>query len=321
MSTGHFPDPKDRDRGASTTAIETRETVSEKPDRPSMLQMSVSALTAVSATALLSFVGVWGTVFGMGLLSVLTVLGNYMYSSFIHRTAEKVKQARPVVPRPRNTYPGAETRVHDDGTRVDLEPVTAERANLTEAETAESTGDESEGDPPAGRLRTAWRSMVERYGTRRIVLSIVAVFVVLAGTVTVVEMVAGKPLSGIVRNDTGDGTSMFGGSTSGGSGADDSGESNDPDGESDQQNPQDGDTSDEEPPAEEPQQDQSPAEEPQQDEPPADEPNFEEPPDEEQPADDPPAEEPAPDDEPQQDEPPADDPPAEEPAPDDGGTQ
>src|SRR5690606_3837514 len=95
VSTAHSPEPRDRDRGPSGAVTETRQTAPDKPERPSVLQMTASALTAVSATALLSFVGVWGTVLGMGLLSILTVLGNYMYSSFIHRTAEKVKEVGP----------------------------------------------------------------------------------------------------------------------------------------------------------------------------------------------------------------------------------
>ncbi|HLR97852.1 MAG TPA: hypothetical protein VK053_25250 [Jiangellaceae bacterium] len=258
-----------------------------------MLQMSASALTAVSATALLSFLGLWGTVLGMGLLSILTVLGNYMYSTSIQRTAEKVKQVRPVTPRIRGRYPEAstDTRV-DDATRVDLEPVTAESVGQDPADSTEP-GDEDE--PPAGRLRTIWNSMVERYGVRRIVLSIVAVFVILAGTITVIELAAGKPMTDIVRNDSGSGTSVFGGSTSDGSGTDDSTDtdgdgSSDPDGDSDQQAPQDGEPQDGEPPAEEPQDGEPQDGDPQDGEPPAEDPqDFGEPPPDEPPADEPPA--------------------------------
>ena len=288
MSTPQYPDPKSRGTATQGSTTDVDDTGPDQPDRPSMLQMSASALTAVSATALLSFLGLWGTVLGMGLLSVLTVLGNYMYSTSIQLTAEKVKQVRPVMPRPRGRDMTSQTPTADE-TRVDLEAVTAESIGQDPAESTEPGGED---ERPVGRWRAMWNSMVERYGTRRIVLSIVAVFVILAGTITVIELAAGKPMTDIVRNESGSGTSVFGGSTSDGSGTEDSDDtdgSSDTDGDSNQRDPQDGDQQDGQPPAEEPQDGQPPADEPQDGEPPADEPQDGEPPADEPPADEPPA--------------------------------
>ena len=162
--------------------------------------MTASALTAVTATALLSFLGLWGTVFGMGLLSVLTVLGNYMYSTSIQRTAEKVKQARPTI----------------QGSRGPQRATPAEHSSLPPGwYAAESSRPSDTGESWGERLRGIWRSTVARYGMRRIVLSFVAVFVVLAGTITVIEWAAGKPMTDIVRNDSGGGTTVFGDTNSG----------------------------------------------------------------------------------------------------------
>ena len=225
VSNPHHPPGKDHRQGASVGTPDSSES-GERPDRPSLLQMTASALTAVSATALLSFLGLWGTVFGMGLLSVLTVLGNYMYSTSIQRTADKVKQARPMI----------------QGARGPQRAKVAENSSLAPGwHAAESPKSSDAGESWSDRLRTLWRSTVARYGTRRIVLSFVAVFVVLAGTITVIEWAAGKPMTDIVRNNSGGGTTVFGNTTSRGSGSD---QPSDSDGESGGQGqsdePQDG---------------------------------------------------------------------------------
>lgn len=315
MSTPQNPDPRGRETGphASSTAID--DTDPERPERPSLRQMTASALTAVSATALLSYLGMWGTVLGMGLLSVLTVLGNYMYSTSIQRTTERVKQVRPVVARPRGRSTAAGT---GEQTQDDREAVTASQVSWTVGSAADNDthptedaqddprpdGDEAgDDDRLVGRWRAIWHSMVERYGTRRIVLSMIAVFVLLAGTITVIELAAGKPMTDIVRNESGSGTSVLGGNGSDGSGADSDGSSN-PDGGSEQQDPQDSNPQDGQPTDEPP--DGQPTDDSQDDQP-TDQPTEE--PTEEPSAEEPPAEEP-----------PADEPPAEQPAPDDGGT-
>lgn len=310
VSTAHSPEPRDRDRGPSGAVTETRQRAPDKPERPSVLQMTASALTAVSATALLSFVGVWGTVLGMGLLSILTVLGNYMYSSFIHRTAEKVKEVGPVVVRAHRTREfGATDLPVPDATRVDLEPITAEHVNAVEDDTVQDTQfDDDDDDRPVGRLRAAWDAMVERYGIRRIVLSIVAVFVLLAGTVTAIELLAGKPMADIVRNESGSGTSVFGGSTSSGSDTDDSEDSDRPSGpddDTDQQDREDGGTQGEDSPGDEQQRDEPPADDSPDEDSSDEDSSTEDPSSENPPAEDPPAEDP-PQDEPEDEQPPAD---------------
>lgn len=165
----------------------------------------------------------------MGLLSVLTVLGNYMYSSFIHRTRQKVQQARSLHP-PQTAHPhgsfGQEGFADDGVGPVGPTTDTWERPNATGAQVpgaAEAAGEEGS----TSRWHAIWRSMVERYGRRRIVVSIVTVFVLLAGTVTVIELAAGRPMADIVRNENGGGTSLFGGSASADSETGDSGEPDD----------------------------------------------------------------------------------------------
>src|SRR5690625_1397289 len=251
----------------------------------------------------------------------ISVLGNFMYSSFIHRTRQKVQQARSLHP-PQTAHPhgsfGQEGFADDGVGPVGPTTDTWERPNATGAQVpgaAEAAGEEGS----TSRWHAIWRSMVERYGRRRIVVSIVTVFVLLAGTVTVIELAAGRPMADIVRNENGGGTSLFGGSASADSETGDSGEPDDSGGpgqreqnpgeqnQDEQQNQQDQSNQDqrnEQPPAEGPAEEQLPDEGPedtdQQDEqPPAEESNPGAGPDAQ-----PPAEEPA-DDAGQQEPPPA----------------
>lgn len=246
--------------------------------------------------ALLSFLGVWGTVFGMALMSVLTVLGTYMYSSFIQSTAEKVKHVTVSPPRHYDSAAAAHTAVHDHATLGDLEPADAQGTGPAAPDEIDPVGSGREDAP--GRLRTAWRAMVERFGRRRIVLSVVAAFVIFAGTVTVIELTAGRPLADIVRNEDGSGTSLFSGRTGEPADTVDPDSPRERDGGTDQQDApreRDGDLDQRDqqlPPAEpeqdDPQDQQAPVEEPEQD----DEPEQDVPEDQQPPAEEPEQEDP-----------------------------
>ncbi|NDK32390.1 hypothetical protein [Nesterenkonia haasae] len=252
----------------------------EKPPRPSVPQTLAGMLTAITVTYLMSFLGVAGTVIGVGLVSVLTVLGNFMYSSAIYSAKEKVKLAPPKVRRRGQPSEPLDNSVTEFGySTADRSDAASDgpesfSSGAGDSATAEPVREESEtaySESPAqsspGRLRQAWTAMMERYGPKRIFGSIALVFVLLAGTVTVIELSAGQPLSDIVRNEESSGTSFFGGA--GGAG----GEGDDPEIEDDDSGevpPPEQDDIQEEPPAPEaPPEEEAPAEEPQQEEQPA----------------------------------------------------
>ena len=298
----------DPERDTAQDATDSIEPTQDLPARPSLRQLLIGALTAVSATTLLSLLGVWGTILGMGLSSVLTVVGNYMYSSFVQRTEKKLKQTRSATPhrRGKETVTTA-THEYDDAPRLDLGPKPDREPGAAQQATARGgaepmTGVEAATEPagPGGRLKAAWRSMVQRYGRRRIVVSIVVVFALLGGTITVVELAAGRPLADVVRNEAGTGTTLFHGPGTDGSTTDERGDVEDISpgvGDDESGTQEDQDESDEQVPAEEPDpsvpQEQEPAEE---------QPGDEEQPPPEQPGDEPaegqPAEETAPVEEP-----------------------
>lgn len=228
------------------------ETTSEKPERPSALQTLAGALTAITVTYLMSFLGVAGTVIGVGLVSILTVLGNYLYTSAMHSAKEKLKQTN-LETRRRAKHPEAAGAAAQGRTADDSSTATS----------TESTTDS------AGRWRRAWTAMTQRHGWGKILGSIGLVFALLAGTVTVIELSAGKPLSDIVRNEDSSGTTFFGGAGGDTGTEDDVTDQTDqlpPPGE-DQEVPPEPDQG--EVPEQLPEEDPGPAEEPQQDEQPA----------------------------------------------------
>lgn len=230
MSTSNdAPDP--RQDGAPQDAA-----AATKPERPSIVQTLAGALTAITVTYLMSFFGVAGTILGVGLVSVLTVLGNYMYSSVMHSAKEKVKQVQPKVkPRGETSHSAQDSfsaRRDKDRHSEDLHMAEG-RDDVAVQDGPDSTDGPGSTDGPdedsqtGGRWSQAWRAMVDRYGKGRIIGSIALVFLLLGGTVTVVELAAGKNMSEIVRGEQGSGTTFFGGSSGGDGSDEDSDELND----------------------------------------------------------------------------------------------
>ncbi|PFG38912.1 hypothetical protein ATJ97_1403 [Georgenia soli] len=201
-------------------------------DRPSGVQVTASALAAVTATALLSTLGVAGTLIGAALSSIVTVFANYLYSSSLRRTAERVATAPPVQKVRARTRVGttAVLQVPADGGAADGRPTSTVALASAQAVTggvgtepaeaghtadagATAAGDAA-GDAAGGRLarlRAAWQAVVDRYGRRRIIVTVLAFFAAVLAAVTLIELAAGKPLANVVRNEDGAGTSLFGG--------------------------------------------------------------------------------------------------------------
>lgn len=190
--------------GRHDSTPEITEPDPEKPPRPSVLQTAAGALTAITVTYLSSFLGVSGTVIGVALVSVLTVLGNYVYSSVMHDATQKIKR---VQPRSRRSFS------HGEEPSLSAAPQTDSSGSQLDAPDAETAPTDEQQDSTSGRFRLAWSRMVARYGPKRIIGSVALVFVLLAGTVTVIELASGQTLSDIVRNEDGSGTSFFGGTS------------------------------------------------------------------------------------------------------------
>jgi hypothetical protein len=96
----------------TNTALSRNDDETDDAPRPARLSLSAtqvvaSALAATTATVAASYLGVAGTVIGAAVASVLTVVGNAVYSHSILRTGERVRDAVPIAARwtPRTPTP------------------------------------------------------------------------------------------------------------------------------------------------------------------------------------------------------------------------
>ncbi len=121
----------------------------------SVVQVVASALAAITATVCASYLGIAGTVIGAAVASVLTVVGNAVYSHSLRRVG---------------TVAGLATR----------------------------TG------------ATTPAPVARRRGWKTFATACAGVFVGVLAVVTAVEVVAGRPLSDVVRGQSGSGTSVLG---------------------------------------------------------------------------------------------------------------
>ncbi|MDT4924080.1 MAG: hypothetical protein QOG01_1793 [Pseudonocardiales bacterium] len=158
-------------------------------------QLAAAALAAVTATIAGSYLGVSGTVIGAALASVLTAVGNAVYGHSLRSTRDRVREVVPVGRFAPRTGPPLTTMATRPAVRAEQPPVLP---------------------MPAPRLRAPgrWRS---------IAIGAVTVFAAVLAVVTSIEIVAGRPLSDLLRGNDGTGTSVFGASNQtqqgGGSGA------------------------------------------------------------------------------------------------------
>lgn len=147
----------------------------------SATQLIGTALAAITATVAASYLGVTGTVIGAALASVLSAVGNAVYTTSLRTTSNRVREVVPLPARVTRAVPV-----------VDGPP-----------------------PPPASRPRPR-RPRPHPTGAvvwKRTAVGSLGLFVVLMAVVTGVEVVAGRPISDVVRGDSGGGTSFFGHST------------------------------------------------------------------------------------------------------------
>ncbi len=121
----------------------------------SATQVVASALAAVTATLAASYLGVAGTLIGAAVASVVTVVGNTLYSHSIARTRDRM------------------------------------RATLQNGRRA----------PAPAPARAPRVGLLRRIGGWRMLAAAGAVFAVLLGVMATVGLVAGRPVTALVRNE------------------------------------------------------------------------------------------------------------------------
>jgi hypothetical protein len=183
----------------------------------SIRQVLASATGAVVAASIASFFGVSGTIVGVAIGSAAATIGTALVAQSIDRTHHAVRQV--VVRAPDTSLlrrlggTNAAGAVTESVPVVDV-PVT-EEVMAHEARGEETTVTEITTPGP----RTAVLPPVvagdgpRRLNWRVVAVTAVIVFVLVLLIITVVELVAGKPLSDLFGGRPGTGTSIFGGTT------------------------------------------------------------------------------------------------------------
>ncbi|WP_320780875.1 hypothetical protein [Streptomyces sp. CRN 30] len=157
----------------------------------SVPQVAGSALAAVIAAKLASSFGVYGTILGAGVVSIVATCGGTLFQHFFRRTGEQLKERR-TAEQPRVTVAAAGAATAT-GTRV-----------------APGPGEFGEG--------TVYRARVKSW--KRPLIAAAVVFGVTMGGITTYELVSGHNLSGGGSTTVRDALSGHSGSSSG---SDDSG--------------------------------------------------------------------------------------------------
>jgi hypothetical protein len=151
----------------------------------SATQLIATALAATTATIAASYLGVSGTVIGAALASVVSAVGNAVYGHSLRSTRDRVRVDR-VLLRERRPDGGATAAPAEENVIIDQPPTLPEPA------------------------RSRRRPAEAHTGWRRVAIGSIASFVAVLAVVTGVEVVAGRPLSDLVRGNGGSGTSVFG---------------------------------------------------------------------------------------------------------------
>ncbi|PJI93649.1 hypothetical protein [Luteimicrobium subarcticum] len=186
-------------------ADDVAQRIEDKAPRPSMVQLTGSALAAITSTVCLSYFGVAGTVIGAAVASIITVLGNFVYQRSMLRAQHKVAAALRTGARLGAGTP-APSRVADSSAVLTavLGPDGAERARAAADGTGTEAADAGSGtdplDPQDLARRPHWR--------RRLVVMSVGLFVALLTVITGFELVTGKPLTDFLHGTDGSGTSI-----------------------------------------------------------------------------------------------------------------
>ncbi|MGC5364507.1 hypothetical protein ACPXCE_23035 [Streptomyces sp. DT24] len=165
----------------------------------SLPQVAGSAVAAVAAAVAASQLGVYGTILGAGVMSVVATCGGSVFQHFFRRTGEQIREVtvlkhpmgRRITVRTRGTADGVDACPVD---RTQMLPSLDGTAPLAAGSAPERGGRGDDGrDDEFGEART--------YGTRvrgwkRSALAAVVVFVVSMIGITTYELIAGNDLSG-----------------------------------------------------------------------------------------------------------------------------
>ncbi|MFD4555580.1 hypothetical protein ACFWP5_14870 [Streptomyces sp. NPDC058469] len=174
------------------------------------VQVVASALATVVGAVLASLLGVTGTIIGAAVVSTSATTGAAVFQHAFRRTGEGIRRRVPSVAMA--LTPSEERAVQ----RADARAAFALRDGTSGGAAPPSDADsDADSDAPADdesvttyRAGSFWRSI----GWKKYALATGLVFALAMVTLTAGELIMGKPIAAVVRNESGKGTSMGGGS-------------------------------------------------------------------------------------------------------------
>ncbi|MER5223933.1 hypothetical protein [Streptomyces flaveus] len=166
-----------------------------------VVQVVASALATVVGAVLASLLGVTGTIIGAAVVSTSATTGAAVFQHAFRRTGEGIRGRVPPVGVPRT--PGEERAEH----RADARAAFGLPADASAADAIPSFA------PSEGESVTTYRggSVRRSIGWKKYALATGLVFALAMVTVTAVELIMGKPVAAVVKNEPGRGTSVGGG--------------------------------------------------------------------------------------------------------------
>jgi hypothetical protein len=194
-------------RNYQGTLMENRREEEERAPKRKVLdltavQVVASALATVVGAVLASLLGVTGTIIGAAVVSTSATTGAAVFSHAFRRTGEGIRSRMPPVGVPRT--PGEERAEH----RTDARAAFGLPADAAVADGLRPFA------PSEGESVTTYRggSLRRSIGWKKYALATGLVFALAMVTVTAGELIMGKPVAAVVRNEPGRGTSVGGGS-------------------------------------------------------------------------------------------------------------
>jgi hypothetical protein len=171
------------------------------PRKPelSATQLVASGLATVTATVGASYLGVVGTLWGAAFMSVASTAGVAIYKHYLEQGREQIQVKRRFAQRQ------AEEATSADPTRTVVWPAGTEAGDPTQLLTGVGIGRE-EPPPQQGPARETVGWLKHRWLV--LAAGAVSVFAVVMGGVTLVEALAGKPVSTLVGASSDSGTSF-----------------------------------------------------------------------------------------------------------------
>lgn len=177
-------------------------------------QIAGSALAAATAAVAASFLGVTGTIIGAAVASAATTVGNAIYTHYLKRTRDRLKEAHGLI-----TGQQEKQALEEEAEEAALARpgeaglATAVHATVRDhgpSELPPTAGDTAPQDAAAAQAPPLRREGMPSPLWVTLVVATVATFALAMGGILAFELLSGKPLAATVHGQGGSGTSWGG---------------------------------------------------------------------------------------------------------------